>query len=123
VKSAPAFAVGGVGYAGIKAQEELAVLQICAGADAEQQLRKLLQEASPAGQMYALFGLRQIESPHYAALALPYRLRTDPVDRKSGCVGYSESMRESVEWIDHAFAKSPTSEKKHSAVSSAKQQG
>ena len=73
VKSAPQFAIGGIGVAGVITPEELALRAIRDGPNAEEQLRKLLRDGTSAGQMYALFGLRQMKVTDYAALAQPYR--------------------------------------------------
>ena len=112
VMSARQFAIGGIGVAGVISKEELALRAIQDGPRAEEQLRKLLREGTPAGQMYALFGLRQIDAADYAALAEPYRRNSKSVGRISGCNVYTESMSEVVRWIDQWARKLKTREKK-----------
>ena len=100
VKSAQQFAIGGVGVTGVITAEELALRAIRDGPNAEEELRKLLREASSAGQMYALFGLRQIKVADYAALAEPYRQSSKPVRVISGCTIHTDPISEVVRWID-----------------------
>jgi hypothetical protein len=100
VKAASHFAIGGVGFAGITTPEELAMRKIRDGAKAEAQLHQLLRDATPAGQMYALFALRQLDSADYAALSAPFRQSPRPVPTISGCIIHTQTMGEAVRWID-----------------------
>src|SRR6516165_476639 len=90
VRSAPHFAIGGVGVAGITSSEELAMRKLRDNQRGEEQLRKLLREATPAGQMYALFALRQINVRDYAELSEPYRHSSTVITRVDGCVIHPE---------------------------------
>src|SRR6187455_1018279 len=94
VKSASQFAIGGVGVAGVITPEELALRAIRDGPNPEEQLRKLLRDGTAAGQMYALFGLRQIKVTDYAALAQPYRQSSTPVRVISGCIIHTDPTSE-----------------------------
>jgi hypothetical protein len=100
VLAARAFAIGGVGYAGVTTREEIAMRAIRESKGAHEQLRKLLRDATPAGQMYALFALRQLDAPDYSSLAEPFRHRSTPVLTISGCIVHTDSMSETVRWID-----------------------
>ena len=100
VKSANHFAIGGIGITGVTSQGELAMRMIRDSPRAEEKLRTLLQESSPAGQMYALFALRQLNPPDYSALADPFRRRSAQVPTISGCIIYTQRMSEAVRWID-----------------------
>jgi len=111
VKAASHFAIGGVGVAGIVSQEELAMRQIRDGPQAETQLRQLLREATPAGQMYALFALRQLELADYATLSATYRQSSTPVPTISGCNIHTQPMSQAVNWIDQYASKMRTWEK------------
>ncbi len=111
VKSASDFAIGGVGVAGITTHAELAMREIRDGAQAAEELRKLLREATPAGQMYALFALRQLDVTDYAALSAPYRQSGTTVPTMSGCSAYTQRMSEAVRWIDQWARKMRTWEK------------
>ena len=79
---------------------------------AEEQLSRLLRESTPAGQMYALFALRQLNPPDYAALAEPFSRRSTSVPTISGCIVYTQRMSEAVHWIDKWARKLRTWEKK-----------
>jgi hypothetical protein len=111
LKSAESFAIGGVGVAGTTTKQELAMRALRDAPDGEQQLRKLLHEGTPAGQMYALFGLRQRGAADYKELAQPFRQHATPVQVISGCVIHTDAMSVVVGWIDQWATKVRTSEK------------
>ncbi len=112
VRSARCFAIGEVGYAGVTTREELAMKAIRDSPRAQEELRKLLKDGTPAGQMYALFALRQRDGPDFAVLARPYGRSTTCVERMSGCIGFAESMSDTVRWIDQWAKKLKSWEKK-----------
>ena len=112
VKSAEQFAIGGVGVTGVISAEELALRYIRDGPDAEKQLHKLLREGTPSGQMYALFGLRQLRIADYAELAQPYHQSSQPVKVISGCTIHTDATSEVVRWIDQWAEKIRTWERK-----------
>jgi hypothetical protein len=101
VRSARHFTIGGVGFTGVKSQEELAMRTIRDSPRAQERLRSLLEESTPAGQMYALFALRQLSPADYPALAEPFRSRSSPVPTISGCIIFTQRMSQAVRWIDH----------------------
>jgi hypothetical protein len=105
VKMASHFAIGGVGVAGTITPEEIAMRQIRDGSQAETQLRKLLHESTPAGQMYALFALRQRDVADYPRLSESYRQSSTAVPTISGCIIHTQSMSEAVRWIDQYASK------------------
>ena len=100
VKAAKQFAIGGVGVAGIITPEEIACRQIRETSNAESQFRQLLREATVAGRMYALFGLRQLDVADYDSLAAPFRRNTDPMTHVMGCMIVKEPVADVVRWID-----------------------
>jgi len=100
VKAADHFAIGGVGVAGTVTREELAMRAIRDGPQAETLLRQLLREATPPGQMYALFALRQLGPADYETLSEPYRQNSTAVPTISGCIIHTQPMSEAVHWID-----------------------
>jgi hypothetical protein len=112
VKDAEEFAVGGIGVAGTLSKPELALREIRDGPNAEQQLRKLLDEGTQAGKLYALYGLRQIDSPDYEKLAAPYRLNHARVKRIQGCMISEDETANVVKWIDQYARQIRTWEKK-----------
>jgi hypothetical protein len=100
VKSAQWFAVGGVGITGVTSEEELALRKIRAASDAEPQLRKLLNEGTSAGKMYALFGLKQLGVADYEVLAKPFHESKTPVRRVQGCIISMATTADVVRWIE-----------------------
>jgi hypothetical protein len=100
VKGAQEFAIGGIGVAGTLSPSELALREIRDGPRAGEQLRKLLNEGTQAGRMYALYGLRQLEVADYEKLAAPYRASNQPVRRIQGCMISMATTSEVVKWID-----------------------
>ena len=112
IRSAGQFAIGGVGITGVTSQGELAMRMIRDSPLGEERLRRLLGESSPAGQMYALFALRQLNPPDYSALAEPFRRRSTSVPTISGCFVYTQRMSEAVRWIDRWAKKMRATEKK-----------
>jgi hypothetical protein len=100
VRQAQSFAIGGIGVTGIMSAEELAMREIRDGANAHEQLTKLLHEGTEAGRMYALFGLRQLGVPDYDVLSQPFRSSTKPVQRIQGCIISMATTAEVVKWID-----------------------
>ena len=100
VKTAPEFAIGGIGVAGTISQSEVALREVRDGPRAEEQLRKLLAEATPAGRMYALYGLRQLDAADYDHLAAPYRSNHSRVKRIQGCMISEDETANVVKWID-----------------------
>lgn len=112
VRSAPRFAIGGIGVAGITSSEELAMHKLREDQCGEEQLRKLLREATPAGQMYALLALRQINARDYEGLSEPYRHSSAVITRVNGCLVHPEVISQTVEWIDKWAVKIKSWEKK-----------
>ena len=52
------FALGGIGVAGTMSEGERALREVLKESDVPAQLEELMSDASPAGQLYALLGLR-----------------------------------------------------------------
>jgi hypothetical protein len=112
VKNAPEFAIGGIGVAGTLSPSELALREVRDGPRAEEQLRKLLNEGSPAGRLYALYGLRQLGVSDYDRLAEPYRSNHSRVKHIQGCMISEDETASVVKWIDQYAQQVRTWEKK-----------
>jgi hypothetical protein len=80
------FALGGVGVAGTMSSGEKDLRSVLKEADAVQQLQSLLENASPAGQLYALLGLRLRDRPGYEQAVPAFRKRSDAVSTMHGCI-------------------------------------
>jgi hypothetical protein len=96
-----AFALGGVGVAGTISPGEGDLRAVLKEADAVQQLQSLLKKASPAGQLYALLGLRLRDRPAYEQALPAFRKRSDVVSTMHGCILMKEKMDSIVHQIEH----------------------
>lgn len=95
------FALGGVGVAGTMSSGEKNLRAVLKESDAVQQLQSLLKNASPAGQLYALLGLRLRDRPAYEQAVPGFRKRSDMVSTMHGCIIMKEQMDEIVRQIHH----------------------
>ncbi len=95
------FAVGGVGVAGTMSEGERALREVLKQSDAVARLQKLLPEASPATQLYALLGLRACDRDVYQGALARYGRRDATVQTMSGCILQEKSFRDLVKQIDH----------------------
>jgi hypothetical protein len=101
LRSIDRFAMGGVGYAGTMSAGERALRQILKDRDAVLRLEGMIPNATPAGKLYALLGLRKMDPAAYAR-ALETCQRTDTkVETARGCIIGHESFRDLVKEIDH----------------------
>ena len=105
LQSAPQFNSASVGYAGMTPNEVIAWRVLVFRTDAESTLVMLLDTATPAGQLYALAGLRFRSAALFAREAQRFKNRTDQVQTLSGCIGGSARFDELVaqigrgEWV------------------------
>ncbi len=96
-----AFAVGGVGVAGTMSGGEKDLRAVLKEANAVQQLQSLLKNASPAGQLYALLGLRLRDRAAYEQAVPAFRNRSDVISTMHGCILMKEKMDALVKQIEH----------------------
>jgi hypothetical protein len=96
-----AFALGGVGVAGTMSPGESDLRAVLKQTDAVQQLQSLLTKASPAGQLYALLGLRLRDRAVYEQALPAFRKRSDVVSTMHGCTVMDEKMDSIVHQIEH----------------------
>jgi hypothetical protein len=101
LRKASSFAMGGVGYAGTMSQGERALRKVLAQPDAVARLTNTLPEASPAGQLYALLGLRARDQDAYKRALAVFGGRTATVETMGGCIVQREPFRDLVKQIDH----------------------
>lgn len=95
------FALGGVGVAGTMSSGEKDLRAVLKETDAVQQLQSLLKNATPAGQLYALLGLRFRDRPAYEQAVPAFRKRSDSVSTMHGCIMTKEKMDSIVRQVDH----------------------
>jgi hypothetical protein len=94
------FAVGGVGVAGTMSEGERALRELLKQSDAAARLQRVLPEATPAAQLYALLGLRACDREVYQGALARYRRRDATVQTMSGCILQEKSFRALVKQID-----------------------
>jgi hypothetical protein len=94
------FALGGVGVAGTMSHGEKDLRTVLKESDAVEQLQSLLKNASPAGQLYALLGLRLRDRPAYEQALPAFRKRSDAVSTMHGCIMMKEKMDSIVQQIE-----------------------
>lgn len=75
LRKAGSFAMGGVGVAGTMSPGERALREVLKKSDAAVRLESMLPQASPAGQLYALLGLRARDRNAYKEALTKYRPR------------------------------------------------
>ncbi|HWM24313.1 MAG TPA: hypothetical protein VNP98_05780 [Chthoniobacterales bacterium] len=101
LRKVSSFAVGGVGVAGTMSEGERALREVLTQSDAAARLENLLPEASPAGQLYTLLGLRSRDRDRYQRALAAYGQRNATVQTVRGCIPQKESFRDLVKQIDH----------------------
>ena len=94
------FALGGVGVAGTMSEGERALREVLKRPDAVSLLENDLPDASPAGRLYALVGLRLRDRAAYQRALERYRANDTKVQTMRGCILQRESFRDLAEEID-----------------------
>jgi hypothetical protein len=101
LRKAGSFALGGVGVAGTMSQGERALREVLKKSDAVARLESMLSQASPAGQLYALLGLRARDRDAYHQALMKYGQGDASVQTMRGCLLRQESFGALVNQIDH----------------------
>jgi hypothetical protein len=86
VKNASKFTIGGVGFLGVTSAEEQAFRSLLAAPEARSLFRKLASQASKAGQLYAVLGLKLLDDPAYAKESARLLGDDTPVTTMYGCI-------------------------------------
>jgi hypothetical protein len=100
LQSAASFALGGVGVAGTMSAGERSLRELLKKPDAVAQLEALLSNASPAGKLYALLGLRLRDHAAYERALDKCRAIDAKVETARGCMLGQESFRDLVKEIE-----------------------
>lgn len=101
LRKAGSFALGGVGVAGTMSDGERALREVLKEPDAIARLESVLPNASPAGQVYALLGLRLRDRTAYQRALEKYRGNDAKVQTMRGCILQKESFRDLIKQIEH----------------------
>ena len=100
LQSAGSFALGGVGVAGTMSAGERALREVLRKQDAVGRLEAMIPDASPAGKLYALLGLRIRDRAAYERAMEKYRTVDAKVETARGCILSQESFRDLVKEIE-----------------------
>jgi len=95
------FALGGVVVAGTMSEGARALREVLKQSDAVVRLEIMLPEASAAGQLYALLGLRARDRNAYQQALAKYGQRDASVQTMRGCILQRESFISLIKQIDH----------------------
>ena len=80
------FAIGGIGVAGTTSDGERSLRNLLEDPDATTKLEGLLTKATPAGQLYALLGLRVHDRAAYERAARDFHGPDGEVETIGGCI-------------------------------------
>jgi hypothetical protein len=101
LRKTDSFALGGIGVAGTMSEGERALREVLKQSDAVARLESILPDASAAGQLYALLGLRARDRDAYQRALAKYGQRDTSVQTARGCILQQEAFRALVKEIDH----------------------
>ncbi|MEY2538005.1 MAG: hypothetical protein QOG67_1745 [Verrucomicrobiota bacterium] len=87
--------------AGTMSEGERALRELLKQSDAVARLESLLPQASAAGQLYALLGLRVRDRGAYQPALARYGQRDAKVQTMRGCILQQESFQSLVKEIEH----------------------
>lgn len=94
LKDAARFSIGGAGYLGTTAREERAFRVVWNRPSASRDFRRLLSEATIAGQLYALLGLKLLGAPAFRTELPMYLASPTEVEEWAGCLVMRTSASE-----------------------------
>jgi hypothetical protein len=100
LEKAGSFAMGGIGVAGTMSAGERALRYVLARPDAVARLEAAISNASPAGQLYALLGLRKLDRAAYGRALERLRAIDEIVGTARGCILSRENFRDLVKEIE-----------------------
>jgi hypothetical protein len=100
LRKAGSFAIGGVGVAGTMSAGERALRDVLKKPDAVSRLERMIPNATPAGKLYALLGLRSRDRAAYETALESCRSTDAKVETARGCMLSRESFRDLVKEIE-----------------------
>jgi len=93
------FAVGGIGIAGTMSEGEHALRQLLHDPNPGAQLQGLLTSATPAGQLYALLGLRTHDRAAYDKALKDFKAPEVEVQTIGGCIIWRAPFKQLLDRI------------------------
>ena len=100
LQKAAMFALGGIGVAGTMSPGERALREVLANRDAVARMERLLTNATPAGRLYALLGLRLKDRALYDRAIRELRAVDAKVETARGCIISQESFGDLLKEIE-----------------------
>lgn len=91
------FALGGVGFAGVRPDKYVAYQAVLRRKDAPAIFQKLLASPSAVTQLYALTGLSKTAPTVFKSVAPRYQTRRDTVKMMSGCIAFERPLGDAVQ--------------------------
>ncbi len=95
------FAVGPISDGARTSDGEHALRAALGQADRVATFRRLVDSASPAGQLYALLGLRLSDAAAFTQALPAFTSREDRVETMIGCIGSDDQVRVIAQKIAH----------------------
>jgi hypothetical protein len=100
LEKAGMFALGGIGVAGTMSPGERALREVLANREAVARMERLLTNATPAGRLYALLGLRLKDRALYDRALQELRAINAKVETARGCILSQESFGDLLKEIE-----------------------
>lgn len=94
------FSLGGVGVAGTMSAGERELREVLKEPDAATRLENMLPNASPAGRLYGLLGLRVRDRARYQRALAKYGMNDAKVQTARGCMLGEKPYRDLVKEIE-----------------------
>jgi hypothetical protein len=94
--AAKSLAFGGVGVAGLMSEGERNLRAVLDRPDASHQLQSALAQATPAGKLYILVGLRRCDRAAYQKAFNSLSRQNDDVQVVRGCMISKEAFRQAL---------------------------
>jgi len=94
------FRLGGIGYAGVTSQEEIALRKLMKQENASLVLEELFFKGTLTGQLYALMGLRFVDKAKYEKLFPQLSENHKEVSVQEGCIVHSRTVKEIVNFME-----------------------
>jgi hypothetical protein len=100
IRTATFFSIGGIGFAATLNPSEIALQALVKQPDGLAQCRRLLDTATPAGQLYALYGLKLLDPKGFQGELPRFQKSKTKVSAMSGCSGYEDTVGKIASQID-----------------------
>ncbi len=100
LKKSEVFRLGPVGFAPETPPEEFALRMLMAEDDCPSQFKRLFDEGSIAGKLYALTGLYYKDRSTFNELASGLREDSRSVPRQTGCLVFTQTVKEIIKSIE-----------------------